>query len=801
MKTLLRLTIICLILLSFLPIFAQQNDSVFTANVQEVLNIERRKTLKDELNIQITSASKKAESLLEAPASMLVITAEDIRRRGYTDLEQVFHDLPGFDVSRGNGNDYATIFQRGYRSNNIDRMLMLVDGLEENDLWRGNIWLSRQYSLSNVERIEIIYGAASTIYGANAFAGTINIITKNNIFKSGKKIGVTGSLNYGSWNTALADLTVAGRYKSAVLTVTGRYFKSNEMDFSKFADYDFNLEQGDVWKYDLNYYKTLMTVPNSSSDFKNLSDALQRNPALSQLYTISADRQSIVPTDLAAQRAKDLDKNLTDSVLKLPNATLNPDYAEDWLVYAKLKIDDFTFGVQTWRRNEGQNGWYAENKMVPLPQATPWVPAFSSFYANYNKKINNVLTFSLLNNYRIHELEDERVYNMRNYLRKSFRLRDLVNNRKPFLEYRGFYVISKQFRSEGKLLYQPSPKFSLITGLEWRNSMIQGDYVIGSGEYASETGTVNTSFPEGNHFNGQNYAFYAQGKYEILKNLLFTFGGRLDHNRIRTTGGFGWAFNPRIALVYNNEKWTFKAIYAEAFKDADFWQRYSTTTTTRRLNNPSLEPEKVRNIDLNIGWHPTENLYVSATGYYAHYSGAVGLAVVPFQGGTTTQNQAVGEYVMTGLQATATYKLSKNYFFNANYTYCNPQNTKDLEGKDANLRIGDIASHRLNVEANGEFFSKLNVNLRLNYVGNRQTGAGTTIATNPLTNIDAYTTLHTTIGYSNFLVKGLSLQFTVQNILDNLYYHPGLRTADGIEYTARVPQPPRNFMARALFDF
>jgi len=85
--------------------------------------------------IQVTSVSKKTENLHEAPATVMVITSDDMLKRGYTDLTALFHDLPGFDISTTRGATFSNIYQRGYRSNNTDRTLFLIDGVEENELW------------------------------------------------------------------------------------------------------------------------------------------------------------------------------------------------------------------------------------------------------------------------------------------------------------------------------------------------------------------------------------------------------------------------------------------------------------------------------------------------------------------------------------------------------------------------------------------------------------------------------------------------------------------------------------------
>ena len=89
-----------------------QNDTI----KEKILSL----SLEELLKVKISSVSKNAENILETPQTVIVITKEQIKCRAYVDLEQLFHDLPGFDISRGNGTQYSQIYQRGYRSNNTE---------------------------------------------------------------------------------------------------------------------------------------------------------------------------------------------------------------------------------------------------------------------------------------------------------------------------------------------------------------------------------------------------------------------------------------------------------------------------------------------------------------------------------------------------------------------------------------------------------------------------------------------------------------------------------------------------------
>ena len=92
-------------------------------------------TLAELMNVEITSASNSPERLPEAPATVIVISKEEIDRRGYTELSQILDDLPGMDVTRAYGSSYVRMAWRGCRDN--VPFLVLVDGVVFNHLYFG----------------------------------------------------------------------------------------------------------------------------------------------------------------------------------------------------------------------------------------------------------------------------------------------------------------------------------------------------------------------------------------------------------------------------------------------------------------------------------------------------------------------------------------------------------------------------------------------------------------------------------------------------------------------------------------
>ncbi|MEP7156299.1 MAG: TonB-dependent receptor [Betaproteobacteria bacterium] len=130
-------------------------------------------------NILVTTVSKREEKLSSANAAIFVITSEDIRRSGATTLPEVLRMAPNLDVARADTNTYA-ISARGFNTLTANNMLVLVDGRAVYSiLYSGVFWEAQQVMLEDVERIEVISGPSTTLWGANAVNGVINIITRS----------------------------------------------------------------------------------------------------------------------------------------------------------------------------------------------------------------------------------------------------------------------------------------------------------------------------------------------------------------------------------------------------------------------------------------------------------------------------------------------------------------------------------------------------------------------------------------------------------------------------------------------
>src|SRR5260221_5466352 len=181
-------------------------------------------------SITVTTASRRAEPLVDAPASIYVITAEDIRRAGANSIPELLRLAPNLQVARADNTQYA-ISARGFNNVLANKMLVLIDGRTVyTPLFSGVFWEAQDTFLEDIDRIEVISGPAATLWGANGVNGVINIITRSSARTQGALLaGVGGTRESG----------IGGRFGGAAFA-DGTY-----RAYAKYTDRDhFNLTSG-----------------------------------------------------------------------------------------------------------------------------------------------------------------------------------------------------------------------------------------------------------------------------------------------------------------------------------------------------------------------------------------------------------------------------------------------------------------------------------------------------------------------------------------------------------------------------
>ena len=168
------------------------------------IQVQAKNTQVIELEKIIVSASNSEQLEDDVTEDVTVITSEEIQERGYKTLKDALTSVPGISFTSNGGFGQTTaVYLRGMNSKNT---LVLIDGVRVNDVTGLDGAQFEQYFLDNVERIEVIKGPQSGIWGADASAGVVNIITKNPQKKS-----VAFALKGGNYNTKQLNLTIADR--------------------------------------------------------------------------------------------------------------------------------------------------------------------------------------------------------------------------------------------------------------------------------------------------------------------------------------------------------------------------------------------------------------------------------------------------------------------------------------------------------------------------------------------------------------------------------------------------------------
>jgi iron complex outermembrane recepter protein len=222
MKNIINKTFFIALVLTASNSFAQtpetKNEDLFDMDLNELMDI------------QIVSASKKTENLFEAPFSSSVITKDEIKKAGCTSIMEAFRLMPGLIVrEQTNGNfdvhirglDNVPSHGVSVNSANTTTLVMIDNRPVYNYLQGGTFWESLPIDINDVDRIEIVRGPSSAMYGPNSVSGVINIISRKP-----EKDGIYALANaqYGGNKTAVTNATVGFQPNSKFnFLVSGNY--------------------------------------------------------------------------------------------------------------------------------------------------------------------------------------------------------------------------------------------------------------------------------------------------------------------------------------------------------------------------------------------------------------------------------------------------------------------------------------------------------------------------------------------------------------------------------------------------
>lgn len=218
--------------LSYAQAFAEEAEQVETTDeVQVVEQIDQPEMAPaDDLGEVVVTAQRMPSKKLETPANVVVVSEQEIADNHYQTVAEALENVNAVTISSMGGGqmDYITI-------NGDSRVVVMLDGMRLNNdqgglFGRASAELDMIPTMDNIQRIEVVKGGASALYGSDAVGGVINIITKKN-YKNKTTIG----LNYGSWGNSEKKITTMGHDGTLDWFVSGSLIRQGNFHFKDAA--------------------------------------------------------------------------------------------------------------------------------------------------------------------------------------------------------------------------------------------------------------------------------------------------------------------------------------------------------------------------------------------------------------------------------------------------------------------------------------------------------------------------------------------------------------------------------------
>lgn len=193
----------------------------------------------------VFSASRREQKTWQAPAAVSIVTRDEIRSFGYRSLADVLNAVPG--IYTRNDRNYTYLGIRGFNrpGDYNSRVLLLIDGHRANDNVYDSALIGQEslVEVDSIERVEVIRGPSSSLYGGSAFFGVINVITRRGASVNGVEFSAEG----GSFEAFKGRVTVGHKFKSGLeYFVSGSYYDSHGQDRLYYPEFDAPLSNNGV---------------------------------------------------------------------------------------------------------------------------------------------------------------------------------------------------------------------------------------------------------------------------------------------------------------------------------------------------------------------------------------------------------------------------------------------------------------------------------------------------------------------------------------------------------------------------
>ncbi len=706
-------------------------------------------------------------------------------------------------------------YQRGYRTPFMSRTLFMIDSKIQNDMYTQEAELSRQIPMSNIKRVEVLYGPASAAYGPNAFQGIINIIThdgsepKDKNSQADSYSSTKVSLQAGSYKTRSIDAGTFAKVGEWTFAASGKLFTSDEPDLSNRVGFNTNYWYSNptVWggnRYYTNEGKTLSSYHDPTRNYGTVVSVAHGGLKLGAILWSRNEGYGVKYPGDRAQNNGLWEVNNKQAYIEY-NSTITSSLSSNTL---------FTYRESAFRGqwSEAEPDWNAGRESYSYLSQTYWGNQNKSWLFNYNLdyKVNSF--FQLTGGVKFERRDMTKQFDIPGY-------------------WPGSYNSWNQY--EGKQALDLTSQYP--NGVAVQHSSDPFYIKLPDGKKRMPGNNISQVYDMGG---------YLIGTFEIGK-FRFSPGLRYDHNSL-----YGDAVNPRVTGIYKYSRTgAIKLLYGEAFQEPAYILLYGGWSG--RKANEKLKPEKERTTEL-IFMQQFYNWLTEVSLYYSRYEnviketakneGSRKIYGLEFRNKLLLDNPISNSSKMDiFFYYTFTEALSETYFnFDAPRTNWTPSgvNPEDWTlgttalGKYENAvyaqnpdlpplprnksyhSLGDISPHKVSLGINLPIKDILNINIRANYVGPRQLYLSNALRDKGEFGqrdkgiiLDNYVLFN---GAFSFNLKYTTLVLKVFNMLNHSYYHPGQEAADaGNNYYERslsyrnsiLPQPGRYFLLTLNFEF
>ncbi len=484
--------------------------------------------------VSIATGAKKALHL--APSVATVITAEDIKAIGATSLDEALESVPGLHVTLSFNRLNSVYSFRGIHAGQNPQVLLLLNGVPLRQLFSGARPNNLRLPVSNIARIEVIRGPGSAVYGADAFAGVINVIT----YQAGNNGNTEAGVKGGSFNRKGGWASTAGQLGEWNILFN---LESDKSDGDRGRVVQSDLQQA---YFDAKYVTSASHAPGALDT---------RYDILTSQLSLSNQKWNI---DFWQYRNKDAGVG--------PGAAqvLDPTGSQDTKLYMfDILYQSDNYGAWNW---EGETSYlYGKSKshFVLFPDGSR-LPIGADGNINVSSLNNVDFTDGMIGN-------------------------PVTTDEQATVEFRSYYQGWANHHWRFSLGAQRH-KLKARSTQNFGTGVINGLETSVDGSLTDVSGTSNIYIP-----NREREIYYVslQDEWLFQSDWEMTYGIRIDKY-----SDFGNTVNPRLALVWATDlNLTSKLLYGRAFRAPSFNELYAINNPSI-LGNPDLKPETIDTVEL-----------------------------------------------------------------------------------------------------------------------------------------------------------------------------------------------------------